>query len=168
MEKVMQSIKNNNECHMPGAERRLAIGLYPAVLAVALWLPSLAAQAQDPEQDKGIQVTIIFDDKHCPIDVKVPEPSMACEKGPDDTPCLRRGKDYIVWSAVLEDGSPMKEGFSIYFDPFKGKSMEAPKHQSTIKSNKVDEDAPEVSYKYTVVGTKCPEHPLDPNIRVRR
>lgn len=170
----MRSIKKNNACHKPGAERRLAIGLYPAVLTAALWLPSLAAQAQEPEQEKNkeIAVTIIFNAGNCPISVVVPEPSKACEQGEDGSPCLRRGKDAIVWSAVLDDGTtpmyPMEAGFSIHFDPFKGKSMEAREGQSTIKSNKVDDDAPEADYKYTVVGTDCDGPPLDPNIRVRR
>ena len=63
------------------------------------------------------------------------------------------------------------ESYEIYFDPFKGQPHKS-NSNGELKSNPFDTKSPAtasgIAYKYTIVGDKCPNAPLDPGFRLRR
>lgn len=149
----MRAIKKINAYKKKPTGRRLAAGSSLAILALALGLGGMTARADD------IPVTIIFEGP-CPKTVS------------DNEPVLEKARrDRIVWTAQLADGTPMTEGYSIYFDPFVGRPFKDSDGNGVLESpplNDGDNKAtPPGVYKYTVLGKNCPDYPLDPNIRVR-
>jgi hypothetical protein len=96
-----------------------------------------------------MEIGITFDAAGCPI------PPVA-----DAT--ATRGQT-IVWQAYDQQGAKSREAFKLYFDPIQGATMRG--NQGRV-SRPIDDDAPKVDYKYTVVGERCEGSPLDPNIRV--
>ena len=122
-------------------------GLVPAVFFGAASLGSLA---------DDIPVKILFDENSCPQDVDIQEVELT-----------RANNDRVEWSAYSLDGSTRIEtSYSVYFDPFRGQPLNS-NPQGDLKSPPIDPGIPDGVYKYAVLGTKCPEAPLDPNIRVR-
>lgn len=133
-------------------------------LSVALLLLAAAGAMQ---AQAGITIHIEFKTVEtesgpaiCPTGVS--EPNVYVDKA---------NKTEITWVAYNENyGAEVEQEFAIYFDPFKNSSLESrkgsPKNQVT--SPKLgDYDIPLAEYKYTIVGTNCPQRPLDPRITVK-
>ncbi len=149
----MRASKKINAYRQLCSRRRLTPGTLLAILVAALGLGGATTRADD------IHVTILFDGS-CP------------ERVSNDEPVLERARrDRIVWTAKLADGTPMTEGFSIYFDPFVGRPFKDSDGNGVLESPPLQNDdnraTPPGIYKYTVLGKNCTDAPLDPNIRVR-
>jgi hypothetical protein len=97
-----------------------------------------------------IEIPIRFDAAGCPI------------AGSVSSVGARRGNT-ITWQAYDQQGAKTTEAFRLYFDPLQGPTLRAPQGQV---SRAIDDAAPRVDYKYTIVGESCEDRPLDPNIRV--
>ncbi len=97
-------------------------------------------------------VKISFDKLGCPISVD--EDSFDVEKA-------RR----IYWVSVYPPELAEPPEYEIYFDPFKGNPIKTRKNAKV--SPRFDRSAPDVVYKYTIVGTACKHKPLDPRFRLR-
>jgi hypothetical protein len=76
--------------------------------------------------------------------------------------------DQIEWSAYdRTSGAQIEVAYEIFFDPFKGKSMESDR-KGVATSPRVAADVPmNVEFKYTIYSTSCPQAPLDPSIMIR-
>ena len=116
-----------------------ALSVLPAVLMFTIGPAS--AQTEIP---------IRFDSAGCPVSGSVSDVG------------ARRG-NMITWQAYDQQGAPTEVAFKLYFDPLQGPTLRAPRGRV---SRAIDDDAPRVDYKYTIVGDNCEEEPLDPNIRV--
>lgn len=149
----MRASKKINAYRQLSSGRRLTAGKSLAILVAALGLGGTTTRADD------IHVTILFDGS-CPQSVSHDEPVLE-----------RARRDRIVWTAKLADGTPMTEGFAIYFDPFIGRPFKDSDGNGVLESPPLKDDdnraTPPGIYKYTVLGKNCPDDPLDPNIRVR-
>ena len=123
----------------------------PAALMLGVMLLSACA-TDDPKSSRtDIPVNITFDETHCPTAVDPNNPNVD-----------KASNQRLAWQAVDAAGESINEGFTIYFDPFKGGPLKA-NSKGFRKSPKFDPDTPvNVEYKYTVVGERCPEKPLDP------
>lgn len=97
-----------------------------------------------------VMIPVQFDDAGCPVEGSVPDVD------------AERGKK-VIWQAVDRDGAPTSVAFRIYFDPTRGSSVYARRGKA---SRPIEDDAPKVDYKYTVVADDCRDKPEDPNIRV--
>jgi hypothetical protein len=98
-----------------------------------------------------IPVKITFDESHCPVGVD-----------PDNPSVDKASNQRLVWQAVDAVGNPVGEVFTIWFDPFQGRPLTA-SSKGYQQSPPFDRYTPvNVQYKYTVVGERCPEKPLDP------
>lgn len=120
-------------------------------LLAALVLLGACAPLEKEAALPDIPVRITFDQSHCPIGVD------------PDNPSVNKAKNQrLVWQAVDGVGNPIGEQFTIYFDPFRGKTLQSDK-KGYEKSPPFDRDTPvNVQYKYTVVGERCPDKPFDP------
>ena len=125
-------------------------GQAAAMVAVVSMLGACAMI--DPGSTKpDIPVKITFDESHCPIGVD-----------PDNPTVDKASNQRLAWQAVDGVGNPIDEGFTIWFDPFKGRPLTAGS-KGYQKSPPFDRNTPvNVQYKYTVVGERCPEKPFDP------
>jgi len=85
-----------------------------------------------------------------------------CPQPPVADISTSRGKK-IEWQAYDQAGAPSRQSFEIFFDPIKGSPLKG--NSGNLKRN-IDQGAPKVEYKYTIVGKGCEHSPLDPNIRV--
>lgn len=108
-----------------------------------------------PLEEKGglpdIPVNITFDESHCPQKVD-----------PENPTVNKASNQRLVWQAVDGAGNPIGEKFTIYFDPFRGKTLESGR-EGYERSPHFDRDTPvNVEYKYTIVGERCLAKPLDP------
>jgi len=103
---------------------------------------------------KDAQIT--FDALGCPTAVVPPTIDVSKLAG-----------DKVNWQAVDALGANIDDAdFVIYFDPFKGKSLDS-KGKGSVTSPKIDSDTPTgVEFKYTIVGIGCPSSPLDPRIKI--
>lgn len=104
-------------------------------------------------------VNITFDKDGCPLKAK-----------PKDFFVTNSKK--VIWQSVDEDGKDISAHYAIYFDPFRGKTLETePGSKGQVKSPRFDPDAPKsgsgVVYEYTIVGEDCKDKPLDPRFRLR-
>lgn len=128
---------------------RMALrGLVPAAL---LGSASFATLAND------LYVKIFFNADSCPQSVDIGEVEIT-----------RANNDRVIWRAYGAGGADrIPESFSIHFDPFRGQPLDDDNADGEVQSPTVDPKAPPGVYKYTVLGAKCPDTPLDPNIRVR-
>jgi hypothetical protein len=120
----------------------------PVVCVFTALLAMVSGQSR--AQPIGLQIT--FNPAGCPLRVSASELSVP------------RGKQ-INWIAVDEAGSAIRERFRLYFDPLQGAMLRGGNGSIT---RPIDSRAPLADYKYTVVGDRCPEQPLDPMIRVVR
>ena len=101
-------------------------------------------------------VEITFDTSGCPVSVS---PNTPIE-------ITRANGDMVKWQAVDGSGGTLNIDFDIYFDPFKGKSLNS-NAQGWVQSTPVDPNTPvNVEFKYTIVGSACPTSPLDPRIKI--
>jgi hypothetical protein len=96
-----------------------------------------------------MEIGITFNDAGCPI--------------PPVAEAIATRGQTITWQAYDQQGAKSREAFKLYFDPIQGATMRGNRGKV---SRPIDDDAPKVEYKYTVVGERCEESPLDPNIRV--
>lgn len=117
---------------------RLLIVAAAALSSTPLWAQS------------SLQLRISFDASGCPLSVS--EPRLQARRG-------RR----IVWQAVNAAGEPTRERFEIFFDPLRGSQLRA---RAGRVGRPIDRTAPIAEYKYTVLGDRCSDRPLDPVIRV--
>jgi len=92
-----------------------------------------------------------------PVTININFDAGQCPTGVSSEPSVSRGQ-MITWQSVPE-GIP----FEIFFDPIQGQPLRAPRGNL---QRPVNGGVPNADYKYTVVGTSCPDRPLDPNIRV--
>ena len=99
---------------------------------------------------QSIEAGIAFDEEGCPVKVT------------DEVLKVRR-RDTITWRAVDAKGEQANVSFNIFFDPISGRALRS--SGSTLREM-IDAQAPIALYKYTIVGTGCPDKPLDPEIRV--
>jgi hypothetical protein len=130
----------NNKMYKKGISHRYGAAKLLALLAATLF--SMGSMAQN-------SVGITFDANGCP------QPGVADVGGGQG--------QMITWQAVDQEGNDSTESFELFFDPIQGGPLRAP--QGTLR-RPVDSRAPAGLYKYTVVGSRCPASPLDPNFRV--
>lgn len=97
-----------------------------------------------------VEIPIKFDPSGCPV------------KGSVSDVGAKRGNT-ITWQSYNQQSERTAVAFKVYFDPLQGPTLRAP--QGTV-SRAIDDLAPKVDYKYTIVGDDCEDNPLDPNIRV--
>jgi hypothetical protein len=122
-----------------------------ASLLAALILVGACAPLEKKGTRPDIPVNITFDQSHCPIGVD-----------PDNPSVDKASNQRLAWQSVDGVGNPIDEGFDIYFDPFKGRPLSADS-KGHKQSPPFDPFTPaKVQYKYTVVGERCPQKPLDP------
>ena len=121
----------------------------PAALMLGVMLLS-ACTTDDPKSSKpDIPVNITFDETHCPTAVDPNNPTVD-----------KASNQRLAWQAVDAAGKIINEGFTIYFDPFKGGPLKA-NNKGFRRSPNFDPYTPvNVEYKYTVVGERCPDKPL--------
>lgn len=102
-------------------------------------------------------VKITFDAKGCPISVD------------PDTFDVSKSKK-IAWQGYDASGKAVSVDYTIYFDPFVG-SPHKSKNDGQLKSPPFYQTAPAtaagIEYKYSIVGEKCKDKPLDPHFRLR-
>ena len=136
-----------NTIHMrTGSHLGQAAGLFAALMLLGACAP-LEKKGNQPD----IPVNITFDGSHCPKKVD-----------PENPTVNKADNQRLVWQAVDGAGIPIGEKFTIYFDPFRGKTLESGR-EGYEKSPHFDRDTPvNVEYKYTIVGERCPAEPLDP------
>jgi len=122
-----------------------------ASLFAALMLLGACAPLEEKGNRPDIPVKITFNELHCPKKVD-----------PENPTVNKADNQRLVWQAVNGAGAPIDEKFTIYFDPFRGKTLESDKKGSETSPH-FDSDTPvNVEYKYTIVGERCPDEPLDP------
>lgn len=114
---------------------------------------STATRCVEVEQLRDVSINIRFVNG-CPQDV---------DKGGNDNPFDVDRRSRVIWQAVDSDGSTPE--YAIYFDPFKGGPLES--RQGVIRSRPFDSCSPAAEYKYTIVGARCKDKPLDPRFRLR-
>jgi hypothetical protein len=109
-------------------------------------------------------VYIKFDASGCPKDVNPKNLDVDKSK-------------FVVWQSVEDpndpDPVPVDADYQVYFDPFVGKPQKSNTNgwvRSLPFNSKVPPTAgtARVEYKYTIVGEKCEDTPLDPRITLRR
>jgi hypothetical protein len=123
--------------HLFGPAR---FGIFAVSVLAGLFSGSSVAQ---------VNIAITFDAHGCP------DPNVA-------NVTVARGKK-ITWQAYDTNGALSRQNFEIFFDPLNGATLKAP--QGKV-ARPVDDKAPQVEYKYTVVGDGCEHKPHDPVIRV--
>jgi len=135
-------------------------------LAAGCLIGSGSLHAQDPDPDtintgSEVEIKVYFEGK-CPRYVDNALAAM-------DEGSAKR----LMWVAYDSATGQQKTDaqYSVYFDPFKGKTDDSNK-QGVVKSKKLEDNIPaNVLFKYTIVGTaddlpaNC--EPLDPFFRVR-
>ncbi len=140
----------NRKPMKPGAANIAVTALCFAVISLGACASQPGEEEMDPLVD--IPVYITFDGDSCPVKV-VPETF-------DITSAKR-----IVWQSVNASGEHIDMVYSIYFDPFKGRPLKSNPH-GRKKSPPFDKKTPEnVYYKYSIVGERCEDKPLDPRFR---
>ena len=106
------------------------------------------------------------------VPVDIPFDSAGCPQTPDaiDTD---KGK-LIVWQSVdAVTGDKIGERYEIFFDPFVGRPQRSDRN-GKLKSLPFERNVPptvgpgKVEYKYTIVGDRCKDKPLDPRLWLRR
>lgn len=136
----------NSSHKRPGPSGGQAAGLVAAVTLLGACAPM-----PEPSRPPDIPVYITFDESHCPVGVD-----------PDNPSVDKATNQRLVWQAVDSVGKPIAETFTLYFDPFRGKTLES-SARGYEKSPPFAGDTPvNVEYKYTIVGKRCPDKPLDP------
>ncbi len=140
---------NNNKL-IAGTVRRFKWRLMSALFtACCLGVGSSIAQA--------VEVKITFKADKCPDFVNVKEAQVE-----------NNGVDKVVWTAFDTSGAAYTEGYSIYFDPFRGgRPLKTTGTSNKITSQPVDNKVPtNTIFKYSVIGDECASPALDPHIRV--
>ena len=135
-----------------------------AILMSALPL-SVSAEESNAKENKAIEwtamtdayVSIEFDSAGCPQLVNPPDFFVHKAKR-------------VIWQSVDAAGNKFPQTYEIYFDPFKGSPLRSGP-SGEVKSSRFDPNAPAtargIEYKYSIVGEKCKNKPLDPRFRVR-
>ena len=129
----------------------------PAIFICGTVLLVGACASQTKNMLPDVPVNIGFDDSNCPTAVD-PNTPVTVDKETNQR---------IVWQAVDKQGNPIDERYEIYFDPFKGRPLHA-NSKGHLRSPRFDSRTPVgVEYKYTIVGDRCLDKPLDPRFRIR-
>jgi hypothetical protein len=111
---------------------------------------SLSVQAMDV-----VDISVFFDELKCPVRV-------------GDEYSEATSPQKLRWTAYSagDGGERLTDvSYDIFFDPFVGASLTDSNSNGVVTSKPVDPKAPVgVDYKYTIVGSECLDHPLDPYI----
>lgn len=137
-------MKNNN---LPFAAHKVMLSV---LVATGAAMSSIQLQAANE-----IPVQVFFSG-NCPTGVD-----------PENIEMSKAGQDKVRWTAYdATSRQPLTTvSYQIFFDPFKGKSMDSG-NNGEILSQPVAGDVPvNVNFKYTVFTEGCT--PVDPNIRIR-
>lgn len=126
-------------------------------VAISAFVIGIAAGLSGCGREEGVEAqavgaSISFDEGGCPRAV-----SLRTIKA--------RRRQRIVWQAVDANGEMAQTPFELFFDPIRGNPLRAPAGRL---SKSIDFRAPTVEYKYTIVGLRCPDKPLDPSLRIAR
>lgn len=149
-------MKNQNKKLTNNSAAKLAAGF--AVL-------SLLGASASAQEDKGGQydpwiITVTWaSETSCEI-TNVKAETNSCNMAEEDI-CLGRGK-YLQWQS-----SPENIDFDIFFGPVRDAKV---KGNNGKAKSKIEEDAPFITYKYSILKRGCdPETDvLDPRIRVNK
>ena len=144
--------------HQDNRARHLMPGL-TAACAATLLLGGCAPLTQSGPDTQNIPVNIPFDSAGCP---GAPA-AIEADKG-----------KRVVWQSVdAVTGDKINERYEIFFDPFVGRPQRSDRN-GRLKSLPFDNNVPptvglgKVEYKYTIVGDRCKDKPLDPRLWLRR
>ncbi|MFV0277299.1 MAG: hypothetical protein ACK5HY_08960 [Parahaliea sp.] len=114
------------------------------------------AGTEPPLAKRYLPVEVVFDEEGCPLSLK-----------PAVVELSRRSAEGVEWRAVGNENA----NFDVYFDPFGVSAASMLREKHVVKSGPVARGAPAtrqgIEYKYTILGTGCPQKPLAPLIIVR-